>query len=181
LRYKFPTTPTTIYEEEVSRRVRQKQMLHINQNSLRLITRINEDMRIRIEEVLKAGIAKGMSVSAIASKLLPTGLDKGVFRSARSRAWLIAKTELHRARQMAAIDCYKANGINRVQLIEISDSKTCALCNSRNGRRYRIEDLTDNDIPPLHPRCRGRLVPENLNLSITSKGDSQKYLYVVKV
>jgi SPP1 gp7 family putative phage head morphogenesis protein len=178
--YRISKTPTTIYEEEVSRRVRQSQMRHINQESLRLITNINTDMRQRIEEVLKLGISKGMSVSVIASKLLPTGLDKGVFRSSRKRAWLIAKTELHRARQSAALDCYRANEISRVKLVEIFDSKTCILCSSRNGRVYRLEDLTEEDIPPLHPRCRGRLLPENFNLSISSKDDSQNYMYVVR-
>lgn len=97
-----------IYIDKVQKTVRNATKNRINQNSLKLITNISDDVRQKIEEILKDGEEHGRSVAATASKLLKTGLDRGIFRSARKRAYLIARTELHRARQLGARDIFKA-------------------------------------------------------------------------
>jgi tRNA nucleotidyltransferase (CCA-adding enzyme) len=163
-------TISTIYEEKVSRAVRQRQTNKINRESLRLITNINHDMRDRIGELLREGVVEGRSVSATASTLLKTGLDKGIFRSARKRAFLIARTELHRARQSAAIDLYEANGIKLVKWASIADGRICGYCLKMANKILRLSDIKEKGLyPPIHPRCRCRIIPSELQLNIEVK------------
>ena len=126
--------------------------------------------------------------------MLTTGLDKGVFASARKRAYLIARTELHRARQKGAVDIYKYNKIKQVHWVAISDDRICDRCAGRANRIYRVRDLTDEDFPPIHPRCRCRLLPTDFQLEIKVKHGAegkvmetkvypspQNYKYIIKI
>ena len=172
------STITSIYEKRVPDRVKELAAKHINQESLRLITNIQEDMRKRIQKILRKGEREGRSVSAIASRLLKTGLDKGVFRSARSRAFMIARTELHRARQQAAFDVYRANKILQVKWVSICDDRLCKKCRKRHNKIFNINRLRTP--PPLHPRCRCRCIPKGMKADIKpKKQDKQKYRYVI--
>lgn len=189
-----PQEITSIYEKKVAQRVRNATKARINRESLRLITNISDDMRDHIGNLLKEGEDEGRSVAATASKLLTTGLDAGVFRSARKRAWLIARTELHRSRQLAAVDIYKANNIKLVKWIVIDDGRLCTICRPHKNRTYNIDDLSEDSLPPVHPRCRCRVIPADLKLDISVKktraGKVMKtkisptptdYKYVIKV
>src|SRR4030042_4392498 len=189
-----PEQITSIYEQNVSRSFKEATRRKLTRRSLSLITNINNSIRDNIRTILREGVAEGKSVSAIASSLMTTGLDKGIFASARKRAYLIAKTELHRARQKGAIDIYKANKINRVRWVAISDGRVCERCLGRNNRTYLIRELTEEDFPPIHPRCRCRLLPDNFQVSIKVKQTAagkvmetkvypspQNYKYIIKV
>lgn len=77
---------TSIYERRPPGRFVQRVKEWINRESLNLISGITDDMRDRIAELLREGEEKGRSVAATASTLLKTGLDRGIFRSARKRA-----------------------------------------------------------------------------------------------
>ncbi len=189
-----PDTITTIYEKRMAARVINRIKDRINRESLRLITAINDDMRDRIGELLKEGEDAGRSVAATASKLLTTGLDKGVFSSARKRAYLIAKTELHRARQLAAMDAYREAHIGLLRWIGIpDDGRICPTCRDKHGRVYRTADLANEELPPIHPRCRCRVVPNDFDIKITPKREHghkvmetkitptpKEYRYIVK-
>lgn len=195
-RAKFdPSEITTIYEKRTADPYIRKIKDNINNESLRLITNISNDMRDRVGEVLKQGEEDGKSVSVTASKLLTTGLDKGVFRSARKRAYLIAKTELHRSRQRAAMDVYREAGIGLLQWIGIpEDGRICPECRGRHGRTFRTSEVSNVDLPPIHPRCRCRLVPHDFDITITPKRGREgkimetkisptpkEYRYIVKI
>ena len=190
----WPSKIITIYEDRVSQSVRERYMGKINRQSLHLITNINNAMKDTIGNVLRQGIEEGSSVAALGSKLLATGIDKGVFRSARRRAYLIARTELHRARQQAAMDVYRANGIKLVKWVAIGDSRICPICQGREGRVFRIERVSEDWLPPIHPRCRCRVVPSNFDISINVKHSRRgkvvetkispsptDYLYIVRL
>jgi len=181
---------SSVYIDKVQKTVRDATKKRINQNSLKLITNISDDMRKKIEDVLKEGETAGRSVAATASKLLKTGLDKGPFKSARRRAYLIARTELHRARQLGALDIFKAAGINYVVWMGIpEDGRICVYCKAKHGRNYHIDNIEEK--PPLHPRCRCRLLPSDYQLEITPRRKgvtkmkitptSHDYKYVVKL
>ncbi len=189
-----PETITTIYEKRMSARIITRIKDRIDRESLRLITAINDDMRDRVGEVLKEGEDAGRSVAATASKLLTTGLDRGVFSSARKRAYLIAKTELHRARQLAAMDVYREAHIGLLRWIGIpDDGRICPVCRDHHGRVYRTADLANDELPPIHPRCRCRVVPNDFDIKITPKREHghkvmetkitptpKEYRYIVK-
>jgi SPP1 gp7 family putative phage head morphogenesis protein len=178
-----------IYKTKVPKTVIEVTKRRINRDTLNLITNISDDMRDQIGQVLREGEEEGRTVAATASKLLTTGLDKGIFKSARKRAYLIARTELHRARQWAAVDLYKAADITLVKWIGIPD-RICPKCKKMAGHTYHIEEI-ENQLPPLHPRCRCRLLPSNYDLKILPKragvsrmkivASPDNYKYVIRV
>jgi len=184
---------SNIYRHKLSDTVVEATKNRITNDSLKLITNITEDMRDHIGELLRQGEEAGRSVSATASTLLKTGLDEGVFKSARKRAYLIARTELHRARQAAAIDIFKASGIKVLKWVGIpEDGRICDKCKAKHNKHYNIDNITET--PPLHPRCRCRLLPADFQLSIKVKKNKRDkvvetqvlptpkdYLYVVKL
>ncbi len=179
-----------VYQTKVPKTVIEATKRRINRDTLKLITNISDDMRDQIGQVLREGEEQGRSVAATASKLLTTGLDKGIFKSARKRAYLIARTELHRARQRAAVDLYKAAEIKLVKWVGIGDGRICADCKALNGRTFRVDDIEDR-LPPLHPRCRCRLLPNNYDLKIIARRAGvtrmkivprpDEYKYVIRV
>jgi len=180
-----------IYSDKVQKTVINATKARINQDSLKLITKIGDDMREQIAQVLREGEEQGRSIAATASKLLKTGLDKGVFSSARKRAYLIARTELHRARQRAAVDLYKAGKIRFVRWIGIpDDGRICAECKALHGKHFRLDQIEDK-LPPKHPRCRCRILPAKYQLELQPKnaGVSEMkitpipddYKYVIKI
>jgi hypothetical protein len=80
----------------------------------------------------------------------------------------VARTELHRARQKAAVDIYKANDIHKVRWIGIADGRLCSKCAAEHDKVYELKDIEDR-LPPLHPRCRCRVVPFPIRFSVTVK------------
>jgi len=182
---------TNIYIQKVPQTVKTATKNRINQDSLKLITNISDDMRIKIENVLKEGEEHGRSVAATASKLLKTGLDRGVFRSSRVRAYKIARTELHRSRQLGAKDIFRAAKIETVVWVGISDGRLCVYCKSMAGKHFKLDELKDEELPPKHTNCRCRLLPAFYQLKVMPRRKgvtkmkitptTHDYKYVVKL
>jgi tRNA nucleotidyltransferase (CCA-adding enzyme) len=171
---------TNIYVQKVPNTVIERTKAHINRDALKLITGIGDDMKDHIATLLKEGEEQGRSISATASTLLRTGLDKGVFKSARKRAYLIARTELHRARQEAAVDIYKAADIKMVKWVGIpDDGRICEKCLALHGKNFNIDNV--EQYPPLHPRCRCRLLPADYQLDITVKKQKKGHVATLKL
>jgi tRNA nucleotidyltransferase (CCA-adding enzyme) len=165
---------------KVPKTVIERTKAHINNDALKLITNISEDMRAHIGDLLKEGEEAGRPIAATASKLLKTGLDKGVFKSARKRAYLIARTELHRARQEAAVDIYKAAKIEMVKWVGIpDDGRICEKCLALHGKNFHIDNV--EVYPPLHPRCRCRLLPADYQLDIEVKKQKKEHVVNFKI
>jgi SPP1 gp7 family putative phage head morphogenesis protein len=78
---------------------------------------------------------------------------------------LISTHYLYRQR-IAEVLFYKANPaiFKYVMFSAIMDGRTSKICRGLNGKIYDINNPAI-PIPPLHPRCRSRLVPFN-NLTI---------------
>lgn len=70
----------------------------------------------------------------------------------------IASTALQHAHSVAVVDFYKENPdmIEEEEFSAILDLKTSTVCRSLSGNRY---PLGTGPMPPLHPRCRSRLLP----------------------
>lgn len=176
------TDVTTIYQRRVPRGFVERVKEWIDRESARLVADITDDIRSEIVNVLKRGEEEGKSVAAIASSLLTTGLDKGVFRSARKRAWLIARTELHRARQRAAIDVFRALNLRTVKWIGIpGDGRICSRCLRMHGRHFSIDELEEGLLPPIHPRCRCRVLPSAIGLELKVKKGRRAKIIETKI
>lgn len=101
----------------------------------------------------------------------------------RSRAEMIARTEMIRASNAGAKISYRQAGVKELEWLYTSDRRTCPYCRAMNGRIVRIEkpfaekgdtvtgkDEEGNEVhykvtyesvqyPPLHPRCRCTIIP----------------------
>jgi hypothetical protein len=76
-------------------------------------------------------------------------------------ARLIAVTEIARAMQAAALEAYRAAGVNKVRWITRS-GHPCAICiaNEAAGPRYLGEPFpSGHTAPPAHPQCECAIIP----------------------
>ncbi len=76
----------------------------------------------------------------------------------RQRLAMIARTEMQRIANRAAMDMYERNHttVKAVQIIETLDRRTCLICAALDGQ---VRMVGSADIPPFHPQCRGFITP----------------------
>ena len=103
---------------------------------------------------IAAILAKGGSAAELEAAV------KAVLES-ESDADLIARTEVMRAMQLAALDVYRAAQVQKVRWVTHS-ANPCPVCiaNEAAGPRWLGEPFPSGDVaPPAHPNCQCALVP----------------------
>lgn len=134
---------------------------------------VANDMANQISRILTQGIADGDSPRVLASKLYKTiggGLELTIKNqaglpirtiSAKTRAIMIARTEIIRAHHKANLEEYRNYGLAGVQVqAEFSatnDDRVCAKCADLNGKIYTLDEA--EDLIPVHPNCRCIILP----------------------
>lgn len=99
--------------------------------------------------VIRKGVLKGAGIPEIAENLSQaTGFNI-------SRAEMIARTEIIRAYNTAALGRYKLY-TKKVQWLAAIDERTCERCANLDGKVFSIDDF---EPPPIHPRCRCTITP----------------------
>lgn len=151
--------------------------LHVDRLGL-LFTRTFSDLKgitaamdTQISRVLAQGIADGDNPRLLARKLLSTingtGMgDLGItdtlgrFIPARTRAELLARTEIVRAHHQAMIQEYRNWGVLgvtvNVEWVAGKDNRVCEKCQELDGKIFTLDEI-ENKIP-AHPRCRCSIV-----------------------
>jgi SPP1 gp7 family putative phage head morphogenesis protein len=126
-------------------------------------TRLDE-----LGRVLAEGAARGDSADEIAASIRSVLQDK-------SRALMIATTELNRAVSAATANGYTKRGISLGEWATAEDDRVCPICHgNQDAGAVRIgEPYPSGDIhPPGHPWCRCALLPV-LASDVPMKGDAQ--------
>ena len=78
------------------------------------------------------------------------------FNVSYHRAETITRTEIAHIETQAAKDRYKNYGIEKVQILADTDSRTCDVCAKLDGKEFDI----NAKIPiPAHPNCRCCIIP----------------------
>ena len=110
--------------------------------------------KIRIEAMIRRGVALGQSESAIADTVM-----QGAFGITRNQAKGLVVTATTSIYAQADHQVYKANEklIKGWQYVAVLDSRTTPLCSSRDGTVYPISDTTH--LPPAHWHCRSTTIP----------------------
>ena len=111
--------------------------------------------RKRIEQVIRKGIADGMTESDIALQI-----RKGnVFNITRNQSLGLARTAMTSVQAQADNEVYKANkdALRGWQYVAVLDSRTTPLCAHRDGNIYALDDTVH--LPPAHWYCRSTTVP----------------------
>ncbi len=117
-------------------------------NDLRGVT---DAMGQKLSRILADGFVEGANPLRLASEMARTidGLS-------RSRAVLIARTEIIAAHAEAQLDAYKELRVPRVEILAewltAGDDRVCQLCSRMIKRIITIEEA--RGLIPLHPACR---------------------------
>ena len=79
---------------------------------------------------------------------------------ALNKASRLVQTEASYFANNAQKRCYKDLDVERVEVVETLDSRTCDTCGSMDGKVIKLSDAEPGiTIPPYHPNCRGCTAP----------------------
>ena len=113
------------------------------QHAGELVKDINGTSRTLVRESVRAWLAAGEPLEALAARLRPHfGPD---------RADLIAVTETTRALTQGTLASWRAAGVRRYRWNSAGDERVCGQCGPLDGRTFRVGLGPE---PPAHPRCR---------------------------
>lgn len=117
-----------------------------------LITNINDTTRDRVRQAITQWISNGDPLSALVRELQST--------FGRSRAELLASTEVTRAYAQANREAYRESKIvSKMRWFTAFDERVCPICGSMHGQEVGLDEQFSIGGPPAHPRCRCWIVP----------------------
>lgn len=107
----------------------------------------------RIQELVRQGMAQGSSVERIALNI------RRATQLTRAQSNAIAVTAMTSVTAQADHHVYQANkaALRGWQYVAVLDSRTTAVCATRDGHIYSVDDL--DKLPPAHYNCRSTTVP----------------------
>ena len=110
-----------------------------------------------LQDQIGRAVASGASMDRAADAI---GDALGIVETYRGRLVAIARTEIQRVANTAAVAVYEANSdvIGSVEYLATLDSRTCAICAPLHGRVWPLGS-PEIQQPPRHPRCRCFLAP----------------------
>ena len=113
----------------------------------------------KLREVLVDGFQSNKRMVDIQQDILkkvkpaPLKFNDGKFTlKSETRANMLARTETVRATNQGLLDQYESDGIERVQWVASPGERTCAFCDSQNGKILSLKEANDNI--PAHVSCR---------------------------
>jgi SPP1 gp7 family putative phage head morphogenesis protein len=126
-----------------------------------------------LASLLEQALADGASSDSLAADIEALGVTA-------ASADMIAITEISRAMSQAALANYQQAGVGTVSWLTASDTRVCPGCDAcaADSPIPLGEAFTGRvDAPPLHPRCRCSLVPDDIGgVSLPSVSDLQDIL-----
>jgi len=146
----------------------------LEKEGVKFIKEVNKVTAEKLRKTLAEGIEKKEGIPELSKRV------NKVFREAiKSRAEIIARTEVLRATNFATNEGYLQSGVvTKKEWLTAMDERTCPWCNSMDGKIIDVKDTffkkgdtlevdgktTRFDYehinhPPLHPGCRCTLIP----------------------
>lgn len=115
----------------------------------------NRDVLIhKAKDTISKGLIRGNSPHEMATELSKT------MGSSYNNARRLVETEISAAQTRANIDNYKNNGIDKVEISAILDTKACKTCKQHDSNIVLVEKgILGKDLPPFHPNCRCTTIP----------------------
>lgn len=126
---------------------------------------ISKNEKIRIEALIRRGLAQGLSESEIALQIR----RGNVFNISRAQSFGLVRTAVTSVQSQADHEVYAINAkaLKGYQYVAVLDSRTSAVCASNDGKIFPIGDL--RHLPPLHWNCRSTTIPIVKNYEDLSK------------
>lgn len=100
--------------------------------------------------IINDGIATGKTVTEMAALL------SGIMNKSFNDAHRLVRTETINYMNRSALRSYKDAGVTEVQWWAAEDERTCEICGTHHGDKYRIDKAP---ILPCHPGCRCTWIP----------------------
>jgi SPP1 gp7 family putative phage head morphogenesis protein len=119
-----------------------------------------EDVK-RLSDAIKIGIVEGQTTDQIVRRVRGTkaaGYADGVMEISRRGAAAVVRTSIAHTANLSSEELYALNAdiVKGVQWVSTLDSRTTPVCQSRDGKVYKINE---GPRPPAHWNCRSRTVP----------------------
>ena len=128
-----------------------------------MVTKINEETRLRLADTLTRGARAGDSVPRLARRIRAEVASMADI--SKGRAHLIATTELNNAMSEASLQTYTRLGVAGKSWATVGDDDVSEDCLANEAARTIPVDATfpgGVGRPPQHPGCRCSLVPERM-------------------
>lgn len=147
--WRTATPPRSVAEDIVL-----KQPLIANKTLLQGWESVGRAERIRIDSIIRKGIADGQTENAIADTIMKSAIP--ITRNQAKGLVVTATTSVY---AQADHEVYKANEklIQGWQYVAVLDARTTPLCSHRDGTVYPINDT--EHLPPAHWHCRSTTIP----------------------
>lgn len=115
---------------------------------------IGKNEKVRIEAIIRKGIAEGLPENDIAKNI-----SNEAFGITKNQARGLVVTATTSVYAQADHEVYKANekALQGWQYVAVLDSRTTPLCAHRDGHVYPISDT--EHLPPAHWHCRSSTIP----------------------
>lgn len=108
-----------------------------------------DELSQRIKADVATAIVQGTNKDTLVKNIMQD------FNVGYAKADRLIRTETMHAINRAQIDIYKDDGIEEVEWHAGLDERTCGICGSMHGKKYK----TDRAPTLMHPNCRCTLVP----------------------
>ena len=107
-----------------------------------------------LEDVLKKGIAEGISLQKMARDV------RMKFKTSNYNAMRLVRTETTHVHEQSALQFYKDTGVHKYEFMAYIDERTSETCTALNGKRFDIDKAEVGvNFPPMHPNCRSTTAP----------------------
>lgn len=117
---------------------------------------VTASMSSQMNEILSRGMIEGKGPAEIAREM-----SERIGSLTRSRALLIARTEVIHAHAEGQLDAFKKLGVEALGLkaewSTAGDDRVCPLCSEKEGQVFTIAEA--RGMIPLHPNCRCAWIP----------------------
>ena len=128
----------------------------LQMRAFELLKGVTATMDSQMSRILADGLVKGEGPAKIARDLRKT-----VTTLTRTRARMIARTEIINAHAEGQLDSFDLMGVDELNVLaEFStaeDGLVCSECDSLSGNTYRVDEA--HGIIPVHPSCRCAWIP----------------------
>lgn len=117
---------------------------------------VSAAMSQQLNRLLTEGLTAGYGPEKIARNI-----DNSITKIDRTRARVIARTEVINAHAEGQLDGFKRLGIDtvsaKVEFLTAGDERVCDQCSSLEGQEYKVDEA--HNIIPVHPNCRCCWIP----------------------
>ncbi|MBF7694033.1 minor capsid protein [Acinetobacter pollinis] len=125
-----------------------------------LFSKITDDTRLKVENVIRDGINQGQTNQQIMQRIRGTkqfNYQDGLLNQSRNSIDVMVRTARSHVSNVTYVSTFEALGAKYLKFVSVLDSRTSKICASLDGTIWKVGD-PDIRKPPLHPHCRSILV-----------------------